>query len=230
MPVFYAIPTADPAKCARCFEKWKGMGYLTAALVDNTEHFKSVQKFANYYIYVSEWRGYAQAVNLLCADIFERHPEVNWVCTGGDDIYPDPDHWADEIAAECTEHFNGTLGVMQPCGDEWMISGQRAAARICGSPWMGREFCRRINGGKGPFWSEYKHFYDDEEMKLVTEKLGILWQRFDLVQHHEHWSRNKGGIAPPYILEKDRAGVPKQSKLLFEHRKGLGFPGSELIP
>src|SRR5258708_96797 len=121
--------------------------------------------------------GYAQAVNGLVRGVLEWDPTCNWIVTGGDDVFPDPNHTADEIAEQCRQHFAWqncrvnpegiycpperrnalnrefeTFGVMQPTGDSY---GEQPslpsdhpmrgsyATRVCGSPWMGREFCLR---------------------------------------------------------------------------------------
>ena len=126
---------------------------------------------------------------------------------------------------------------MQPTGDRWMVhkDGTAASDRICGSPWMGREFIERINGGAGPFWPEYFHFFCDEEMKQVAEQLGILWQRRDLTQKHEHWQRPTNDrtvrldATRPAYLAKAHQNAGEAGKL-FKERKAAGFPGSEALP
>ena len=95
-----------------------------------------------------------------------------------------------------------TFGVMQATGDRWGENEPWARAqfpdapayidRICGSPWIGREFARRMNQGKGPFWREYFHMFADEELQCVAQRLGVLWQRRDLTHHHEHPRRSAG--------------------------------------
>ena len=47
-----------------------------------------------------------------------------------------------------------TFGVMQPTGDRWgERNGIATIDRIAGSPWMGREFCRRMYHGSGPMYN-----------------------------------------------------------------------------
>ena len=102
-----------------------------------------------------------------------------------------------------------------------------AADRICGSPWLGRTYIERANGGRGPLWEGYRHCYADEELHDVALRDGLLWQRRDLNQHHDHWQRR--GIPRPAYL----AHVQKQwrsDRALFEERKAAGFPGSEVLP
>ncbi len=193
-------------------------------------------------------------------------PQAEWFVTGGDDVWPDPTKRADQIAFECGRYFGGvqmlwrnesivtdppitqpsarmpwsTFGVMQPTGDRWHEGkGGFANApidRVCGSPWMGKAFCRRINEGNGPLWEEYEHMFEDEELQCVAEKYGILWQRRDLTHRHQHWGRGKtdqevlSDPAIPEHLQKWNTGEHWQkAKGIFTRRKAAGFPGSEPI-
>jgi hypothetical protein len=217
--------------------------------------------------------GYANAVNKLISTLLGTDPDLpklneedelkllcgtadaEWFIIGGDDVFPDPDHSAEEIAAQCRDYFSernlptgdhgwedSTYGVMQPTGDRWGEDPTnpnprvRSAYidRVCGSAWIGREFARRVNQGRGPLYPEYFHMYVDEELQAVATKLGVLWQRPDLTQIHQHWGRPKPGHATghrkdmPAFLEK--ANDPKvwdEAKAIFEKRKREGFPGSE---
>jgi len=138
---------------------------------------------------------------------------------------PDPNHPPEQIAAECSEHFGGTYGVMQPVGDRF-----GAVRSICGSPWMGREFCRRIYGGKGPFFEGYYHMWGDEEMCEITKKLGILWQRPDLVHYHHHGAREKGLRKPMPHWMRVANDAYMTYRPLFLKRKRAGWPGYEPLP
>jgi hypothetical protein len=236
--VWYAIPTANLAQAGETFAKWRGMGYATAAFVDGPAE-GSVRgivapAIANCNAVLrGKWLGYPAAVNALCAAILAEFPACRWIVTGGDDIDPDPNKHAERIAGECQEHFRGrrggagALGVMQPCGDDWMpdASGKPASARICGSPWMGREFIERFNGGNGPFRPEYYHFFCDEELKEASELARLLWQRYDLKHLHRHWSRQ--GQTRPAYLERAK-DMWATDEAVFRKRKAAGFEGSGL--
>ena len=198
----------------------------------------------------NEYPGYAQATNALIAEVLARDPSCDWCVAGGDDIDPDANHTADEIAAQCSEHFArihtqnrgdwaaedyrrlATWGVMQPTGDRF---DGGSIDRICGSPWLGREFCRRVNQGRGPFWPEYTHMFSDEELQNVAVKLGVLWQRPDLIHYHNHFQRVPGtdfgqrATTPPHLAEAYSPEHWRKYKALFEARKATGFPGSEVI-
>lgn len=231
MDIWYAIPTKkEPNEVAEAIRPWQEMGYKVGLFRD----IGDPQVNADLVI-KGVYTGYPNAVNALCRSILtdpQRQAKVQFIVTGGDDILPDPDANPQDVAEECIDHFGNTYGVMQPTGDNWMMdaSGKPASARICGSPWMGREFIERINGGNGPIWHEWYHFFCDEEMKCVTEKLGILWQRKDLIHHHNHWSRELGSRAtrPAYLLKAQTNW--EEAKALFERRKATGFPGHEPLP
>jgi hypothetical protein len=118
-----------------------------------------------------------------------------------------------------------TFGVMQPTGDRWSDHLGVIIERICGSPFLGREFCRRINQGEGPFWREYRHNWADEELQLVAQKLGVLWQRPDLIHLHRHSLRHPGGQWAPH--QQGFSRDYREFQPLFNARKAAGFPGSQ---
>lgn len=152
-----------------------------------------------------------------------------------------------------------TFGVMQPTGDRWSegrcttcggggwtvgfkleriecpdCQGKGISAvidRIAGSPWMGREFCRRMYHGSGPMYNGYHHNFADEELQQVARKLGVFWQRRDLVQEHRHWARPRGDWkdAPEWAhaINNPAQSDWDKSKALFAARKAAGFPGHE---
>ena len=127
---------------------------------------------ADYLRVTREYAGWGQSVNGLAAHVFAHDPACDWIVGGGDDTEPDPTKLAEEIARECSLHFGhdpddagdpepveSTFGVMQATGDRWGADEPWARAafpdapayidRICGSPWIGREFARRMNQGAG---------------------------------------------------------------------------------
>jgi hypothetical protein len=123
---------------------------------------------------------------------------------------------------------------MQPTGDKWGDKNGPYIERVAGSPWMGREWCERINQGRGPLWPEYFHMGEDEELQHVAIKHGVFWQRPDLIHYHDHWGRAREGERlgqrdrMPQFLEK--ANSPEEwhkYKKLFSERLAAGFPGSD---
>lgn len=217
--VWFAIPTANAIKTMATFDQWAALGYKTAALVDSGRPQPSN---ADKVIRLPGYQGWPKAVNLLCREV-----DADVVVTGGDDILPDSELVAGQIGRRFLEHFGGTLGVMQPTGDRWMLDGDGRAAseRICGSPWLGREFIDRINGGRGPCWPEYYHFFADEELRDVASKLGLLWNNPEIMQFHDHWTRQ--GRPRPKYLERAQ-GYWHSDQALYESRKAQDFPGHAL--
>ena len=214
MSVWYAIPSAR--QDGGTIPAWSQAGYKVAVFVDPGSTTQADL------ILTGEYPGYANAVNAMCKEILTRWPDTEWIVTGGDDITPDPRN-PDEIAAECTEHFGGTFGIMQPTGDRWAGG---SIDRICGSPWMGAEWCRRMYGGNGPLWHGWRHMWVDEELQNVAQGLGVLWQRPDLTHEHFHWHRT-GEPEPEHL--KDKNLTYNSDKPLFQQRMRDGFPGHEPI-
>jgi hypothetical protein len=222
--VWYAIPTMRLPGQWSSLPKWQAAGYKIALFQD----VGSAELPCDFAIH-GEYRGYPDAVNALCRYILVQYPETNIIITGGDDIDPDPAKHPWEIQEQFLTHFSGTFGVMQPTGDRWMVNpdGLCACERVLESPWMGREWVQRINGGQGPIWPEYFHFFEDEEHREVAMNLGKLWFRPDLTQYHHHWSREhrpRPEYLKPARLNWDAA------KKLFDTRKNAGFPGHEPLP
>jgi hypothetical protein len=257
MNVWYVIPSARPwAEVLPCLESWQKKGYFVAIQRDSeTDKGNSVLQWGEeIWIHKRPYAGYPEAVNFLCRETLARDPEAAWIVTGGDDVYPDPTKTAAEIGAECSAHFglrrlNGkltyscdasTFGVMQPTGDRWGANEPWALKmypdspayidRICGSPWMGREFVARMYGGRGPFCEEYRHMFCDEELQNVAKLLGVFHQRPDLVHFHDHWGRKQGNVPiPQHLAEVNTAAHWTKYKKIFDTRKAAGFPGHEPI-
>ncbi len=269
MSVWLTIPSARPAAEANpVLEKWRAQGYKIALFTDHDEPSKihDMRTDADSYLLNGElafkgYPGYAAAVNHMVAAVMMYDPDAEWFVAGGDDTEPDPNHTADEIAAQCSLHFHGrqcdalkdvcdsrmTFGVMQPTGDRF-AGGQ--IDRICGSPWLGRDWCKRINHGRGPLWPEYFHMWADEEVQHVATKYGVLWQRPDLIHLHHHFMResdaiNSNAVAfqtpegmryggekkprPAFLDEANsREHWMKYEKLFKDRRDAVpSFPGSE---
>lgn len=252
MSVWVCVPSARPVEHVRQWAaKWRERGYKIALYFNESPHeWKSL---CDTFLYPLSrvYDGYAKAVNALARSVLQIHPDCNWIVTGGDDVYPDPNHTADEIARECSEHFKrekygpesrwntepmpgDTFGVMQPTGDRWPSDANCYVDRVCGSPWLGREFCLRINQGKGPLWPDYTHNFVDEELQNVALKYGVLWQRRDLIHYHDNWARARklSSDCPDFlkavtgVTAEGRAHWAKYKRLFLE-RKAAGFPGSE---
>lgn len=245
MSVWLCIPSARPvAEVNARMDKWRDMGYKIALWRDLPEDDVIADQ-----VLVGRYPGYAVALNTL-ADVLRRDLRCDWIVAAGDDTDPDPAKRADEIARECSEYFaarrnhqhrvsmsisefekSRTFGVMQPTGDPWADHQGIIIERIAGSPWLGREWCRRAYAGKGPLWPEYTHCFADEELQLVAQRYGVFWQRPDLTQHHDNWARARGNPAdrPAFLDEANSPEHWRKYQALFNKRKAAGFPGSELI-
>lgn len=149
---------------------------------------------------------------------------------------PLPTEWREALdvlidapAVKLSREQVATFGVMQPTGDRWGDKQGAYADRVCGSPWIGREFALRINQGRGPLWPEYFHMYEDEELFEVASKCGVLWQRPDLIHLHRHWARERGKSEdmPEFLKRANSQEEWRKAKTLFDQRKAAGFPGSE---
>jgi hypothetical protein len=183
----------------------------------------------------SGYPGYSRAVNMMAKAVLQQDPACDWIVAAGDDTSPDPHRTADEIAAECSKHFSGTFGVVQPTGDEWADFHEgkmsRIIERIAGSPWLGREWCLRAYQGRGPLCELYTHCFADQELLHVAKRLGVYWERPDLTHHHDHWMRDPNNAAiqgcPPHLKEATSKAHWDKYKAMFDERKAAGFPGSE---
>ena len=253
MSVWLCIPSKrPPAEAEKCLKLWRERGYKIALMCDSGT--EALAKTADRRLH-GAYAGYAATTNALVREVLLfADLEAEWVVLGGDDIEPDANHSAEEIARQCSAHFGTnpgtrwasgnpgdwrTFGVMQPTGDRWGDTPYSRAQfgedfgayadRVCGSPWIGREFALRINQGRGPLWPEYFHMYEDEELFHVAQKYGVLWQRRDLIHLHNHWGRARGRAEdmPEFLKRANSPEEWRKAKELFDRRKAGGFPGSE---
>jgi hypothetical protein len=58
--------------------------------------------------------GYGLSINRLSRLVLDLDPSCDWIVTGGDDTLPDPNHTADEIAAQCSMHFYSAIECAYP--------------------------------------------------------------------------------------------------------------------
>jgi hypothetical protein len=226
MSVWYAIATANPENAQRVFPLWKAKGYKVCAFIDL--HAPVPYRKQIDLVLEGVYTGWPNVVNGMCRILLNHDPQSTAIVTGGDDMWPgDHDPQAEKIEMDFLYHFGGSCGIMQPTGDRWMLDkdGKAASERICGSPWMGRDYILRANGGRGVFWPEYHQFFADEELRNVADKQRLLWQRSDLTHYHDHWSRRKVS-RPEYLVKAQRGWA--QDRELFHERQSQGFPGYEL--
>lgn len=224
--VWVLIPTAQKEHVPAQLSKWTGRGYRAALWVDFMPS-QEIHQFSELKIqgpYPGVWRAW----NALAKTVFAAYGRNNVVVLAGDDMDPDPNHTAQEIARQYLERFPTGDGVMQPCGDpqgkaysDTHSGGAPAAARICGSPWLGYDWVTYAYSCRGPVNGEYVAFFADEELKLVAERANRLWMRPDLSHFHRHWS---WGHAPRQDYHERNQKSWSKDKDLFEQRKAQGFP------
>ena len=215
--VWVVIPTADPVKASRVDGAWARLGYRRLFLVPNVPAFAGFRPRPGGMMIVEQepWRGYPTEVNAL---LWQTQGPV--AVAAADDLFPDPLRSAKGIAAEYVRRFPDLDGILQPTGDPWEDSQGRVADRICGSPWIGRQWIQCANQA-GAFWPEYHHFFADEEMLEVARAQGRLWQEPFLTHRHEHWHRLRQP-RPAYMDAKQ--GRWDADAHLFAARKWDGFP------
>jgi hypothetical protein len=236
--VWVVFPSAAPVEQARRYvAAWRERGYRVMVMVDDDRKLG-----ADFGVWSAGYGGYARAVNKLAHAVLGDLGEAwnggggDWVVAAADDVWPG-DHDPEQVARECEEHFGGTLGVMQPTGDPWRDHG---IEKYAGSPWLGREWCERAYGGRGPLNPDYYHFYCDTELQQVAQRCGVFWQRRDLTHWHYQWKRPPDGVEGvtneegyKIGMQRPEHGKPARARWqrdhdLFHARQEAGFPGSEL--
>lgn len=209
--VWFAIPSANPEKCRKVLPVWRERGYKIAVL-QNFERGEIPADIAAWFDYYPGW---PESVNILCREIVPKGCDL--IVSGGDDMLPDPNHTAQELAEQFFERFPDGFGVMQPHGDEFL-----SAKRYCGSPFIGRAWFETMYGGAGPMYGRYHHNYADNELYWVARGLGALWERPDLSHYHDHFTRT-GQTQPAYWESVKRKDLP--DCLLYYARVHDHFPG-----
>jgi hypothetical protein len=106
----------------------------------------------------------------------------------------------------------------------------RIIERIAGSPWLGREWCRRANKGQGPFWPEFTHMFGDQLLQEHAKHLGVFWQRPDLTHFHDHAQRDQVSPPAPHMAQWNTPQHWAQSKAIFERLVAGNFQECAPIP
>lgn len=214
--VWVCVPTAQREHVNGQLSKWRERGYRIATLVNEALKLEITGPHMN--IWTPEYPGVWRSWNILAKAVMAHGADV--CVLAGDDMDPDPNHSAQEIAAQFLERFPDGYGVMQPCGDPQgdLIDGWRNAGRICGSPWVGRRWVELAYSGYGPVCDLYSAFYADEELLNLAGNRGVLWRREDLSQFHRHWS---WGHLPKRGYHDRNQEQWEKDQQLFEHRRTL---------
>ena len=221
--VAYCIPTCNPERAATAASRWHAKGYLVYLECESGRGVSISAAGADHVLLLDEYPGYSVASSRLAKLAVDGGADI--VVFGGDDMDPDQTMTAQEIGVQYLEHFQGSLGVMQPTGDSPEIFG---TDRICGSPWLGRDWVLRAYGGRGPLWPGSHQFFMDEELQNVAKKLGVLWQRPELTQKHHHWLLYGIQTKTDYQKSNDSWWTPDET--LFKQRKAAGFPDHQPAP
>lgn len=221
MKVYVAMPVALEHRAKAAAERWTARGYFMSFFQDygTSRWTPELTTFAPYV-------GVYDAINRATFAAFADGADV--VLFAGDDMFPDPNHFAEQIGEQYLKRFPDGFGVMQPCADRQGQDekGVPAARRICGSPWYGKGWATRAYRGLGPCDPRYWHFYGDESLMHVAEKLGVLWWREDLLQDHAHWSF---GRSRREAYHDRNQGHWEADRRLFLESKAAGFPEGEAL-
>jgi hypothetical protein len=210
--VWVVFPTANPERADRAIKIWQAKGY-NVAILTNTEDCASLR--CQLHIASGRYSGYFRSANALAKAVLALDPDFRVLVCAADDMEPDPNLTADAIAEQYLTRFPSGFGVLQPTGDD--LDG---TDRICGSPWVGRAWIETAYGGHGPLCEDYTAFFGDEELLNVSKTLGALWQRPDLTQYHDHWSRKGRGAKTAYQEENNKHWAA--DKRTFERRVAEG--------
>lgn len=221
MSVWCIMPSIRPVDEANeILDLWRERGYKIALLRQGEPVHADLVLSTRTYL------GYPTSINILAKSVLAMDSEADWIVMSGDDQECERTYQADMIALLCSNHFNGTLGVMQPTGDRY---GKGHIDTAAASAWMGREWCERSYNGRGPLWNEYIHMYSDTELQHVAANLGLFWQNPHITQEHKHWTRKAQPACPDFLWEYTKGPSFEHDHKLFHERSAVGFPGSGLL-
>lgn len=224
--VYVLCPVKLPDRARAVAKAWMARGYKMIFFQDHrTDPFTEEVTISGHY------NGYWRAMNELArfAATLEGKFRMDACVFIGDDIEPDPSKTASEICKEYLGRFPFGQGVMQPSGDMQGVdeTGLPAAGRICGSAWFGRHWIEHSYNGRGPSDDRYFHYYADESLARVAEKLGLMWWRPDLVQFHRHWS---WGHTTRQEYHRETSDTWWNiDKAIFTASLAAGFPEGKLV-
>ena len=171
--VYYGVPSATSAGSLR---EWYDAGYSCVVLGEVPP-----PSWVNLFINVKndKYLGYPWAINEIMKVVFER---ADIMVVGSDDVYPSCS--ADEMRRRYLSVFPDLDGIYEPSGGKSTSERQLAIY-----PAVGRNFYKNYNCGNGIYDTSYRHFYADQELAIVSTKLGKMHQDDTLKYDHRHWSR-----------------------------------------
>lgn len=218
MNIALTLPAADFDELTLCLWRWKPLGYQTFVLFDfatlkqNDPQTLVDQGVLDFFITVEDYRGWYASENHLMGLAFDTYGHCDWVVCAGTDMDPDPHFSAQNIALTLDPSR-----IMQPVGDRWdERNGVCAAERICGSPWISRQFFDKCGG---QVWDErFFHYFADEKLRDMAIGDYLLVQRKDLTHLHRHPNRERR--QKPGYLGRSWAA----DEALFKKEKAQNFP------
>lgn len=220
-----AVPSGRPvAEAAATYLRWVARGYTSLALFrDEQDGLPEILKAsgATVLTLVGKYPGYAPALNYLSKAVLSQDKSAEWLVAANDDTLPDPDNEPSTICSSLTQHFGGTFGVCQPTGCRWAGG---SIDDIAGSPWMGREWCRRAHAGQGPMCPVFFHMEVDVALLWAAEREGVYLRRKDLTHRHEHFCRSGeevtwGNAVPPHLVRANSDPEKIRARKLLEEFK-----------
>jgi hypothetical protein len=210
--VWAIIPTANWIRGSAMLQRWWDKGYRTCAVIDKGTERPS---FAHRIVELDPYPGHPNAINAAWKILEPSSPDI--VICGSDDIGPPEGFIAEQLAEQFHDRFGvSRFGIMFPTGDD-----MPEAKRGCTAQWFGSGWCKRAFNGSGPLWGGYRHFYNDSDVWEVAHRLGVAWDRSDLIQRHDHWSRQ--GTEKPLHMHK-WAATWADDEREFKRREAQGFP------
>ncbi len=223
MNVFVVFPTANTAAANVTLEKWHERGYRSIVAIDLAQEKPQAEFVLSI---ATPYPGFSVVTNMLIRYAMDEGADL--IVVAGDDIDPAPDFTAADLAARFFRRFPGGFGVAQPTADAYGALAPDAPYPACVSPWIGREFARRINGGLGVYHAGYRDLFPDAELWSISQRLGVLDLWPDVTQYHHHWTRGCEDTLP----KGKRARITnnaRHDRELFIARREAGFPGNEPI-
>lgn len=206
------FPAGNSTAGQVCSNLWRSEGWRTAVFTDAGNPLVKCDRGMT-----GEYRGVAATFNAFARELIPRGARGMLYCN--DDIFPSKGADVETFSRLFLERFPDTFGIAQPTGI-WYDSYNYAAC----CPLVGAEFARRMNGGAGAFREEYRHFYDDQEIKDVAELRGCYAQLPEVHLKHLHHSYGFADTLP----EEKRKRIYEaraRSERIYNQRKAAGFPG-----
>jgi hypothetical protein len=218
--VWMVFPSCNVDRAKHTVSLWRARGYQTLCIGNRDTPLVPADVMVRCQTYSGYWAEANKAILLVAK-------EASAVVLAADDLEPDPYAKPEVVAEEVQAHFasSGGYGVMQPVGDD--MDGMDGVWRICGSPWFTPQWITEAYEGLGPcpYVGFYRAFYGDEELFNVAKAQGVLWQRTDLAQKHNHWCRRGGPKRTDYQARNSDEHW-NTDKAFFMDRMAKGFPGS----